>query len=133
MHYYNQGTKPLTTLKPQEVVCLRQGKTWTPAIVASKAERARSYSVTTTTGQQYHRNHEDLLQTGEPPPTLSVPEDNDHHTTGKDTETQTIQVPAANEQPHATATPPTRRTSSRTKTLPVKFKDYIMNVVNIEH
>ena len=76
VHYYNQGTKPLTTLKPQEVVCLRQGKTWTPAIVASKAERARSYSVTTTTGQQYHRNHEDLLQIGEPPPTLSVPEDN---------------------------------------------------------
>ena len=63
----------------------------------------------------------------------------DHHTTGTDTETQTIQVPAANEQPHATSfsdkspSPPTRRTFSRTKTLPAKFKDYVMNVVNIEH
>ncbi|KAK2565737.1 hypothetical protein P5673_010915 [Acropora cervicornis] len=61
------------------------------------------FSVTTATGQHYRRNRKDLLQTGEPPPTLSVPEDNDHHTTGTDTETQTIQVPAANEQPHATA------------------------------
>ena len=76
IHYYNQGTKPLTTLKPQEVVRLRQGKTWTPAIVAAKAETSQSYSVTTATGQQYRRNHEDLWQTGEPPPTLSVPEDN---------------------------------------------------------
>ena len=32
VHYYNQGTKPLTTLELQEVVRLRQGKTWTPAI-----------------------------------------------------------------------------------------------------
>ena len=44
-HYYNQGTKPLTTLELQEVVRLRQGKTWTPAIVDL---------VTTATGQQYH-------------------------------------------------------------------------------
>ena len=79
------------------------------------------------------------MQTGEPPPTLSVPEDNDHHTTETDTETQTIQVPAANEQPDATAffvkspTPPTRHSSSRTKTLPAKFKDYVMNFLNIEH
>ena len=42
----------------------------------------------TATGQQYRRNRKDLLQTGEPPPTLSVPEDNDHHTTETDTETQ---------------------------------------------
>ena len=139
VHYYNQGTKPLKTLETQEVVGLQQGKSWTPAIVDVKAETTRSYLVTTATGQQYHQNRKDLLQTGEPPPTLSVPEDNHHHTTGTDTETQTIQVPAANEQPHATAfsdkspTPPTRRTFSRTKTLPAKFKDYVMNVVHIEH
>lgn len=102
VHYYNQGTKPLTTLEPQEVVHLRQGKTWTTAIVDAKAETPRPYLVTTVTGQQYHRNCKDLLQTGEPPPTLSVPEDNDHHTTETDTETQTIQGPATNEQPHAT-------------------------------
>ena len=133
IQYYNQGPKPLTFLEPQEVVRLRQGKNWTPTIVDAKAETPRSYLVTTATGQQYRRSRNDLLQTGEPPPTLSVPEDKGHHTSGTDTETQTTQVPAANEQPHATATPPTRRTSSRTKTLPVKFKDYIMNVVNIEH
>ncbi|KAK2558929.1 hypothetical protein P5673_018547 [Acropora cervicornis] len=142
VHYYNQGTKPLTSLEPQEVVRLRQGKTWTPAIVDAKAETPRFYLVTTLTGQQYRRNRKDLLQTGEPPPTLSVPEDINRHTTDTDTETQTIQVPAANEQPHATAfsdksptppTPPTRRTSNRSKTLPAKFKDYVMNVLNIEH
>lgn len=139
VHYYNQGTKPLTTLEQQEVVRLRQGKTWTPAIGDAKAETPRSYLDTTTTGQQYRQNRKDLLHTGEPPPTLSVPENNDHHTTGKDTETQTIQVPAANEQPHATAfsnkspTPPTRRPFSRIKTLPTIFKDYVMNVVNIGH
>ena len=103
-----------------------------------KAEKPRPYFVTTATGQQYHRNRKDLLQTGEPPPTLSVPEDNDHHTTETDTETQTTQGPATNEQPHVTVfsnkspTPPTRRTSSRTKTLPAKFKDYAMNFLNIE-
>ena len=73
VHYYNQGTKPLTSLELQEVVRLRQGKTWTPAIVDAKAETPRSYLVTTLTGQQYRRNRKDLLQTGEPPPTLSVP------------------------------------------------------------
>ena len=78
------------------------------------------------------------MQTGEPPPTLSVPEDNDHHMTETDTETQTIQGAATNEQPCATVfsnkstTPPTRRTSSGTKTLPAKFKDYAMNLLNIE-
>ena len=104
-----------------------------------KAETSRSHLVTTATGQQYRQNRKDLLQTGEPPSTQSLSEDNHHHTTGTHTETQTIQVRAANEQPHATAfsdkspTPPTRRTFSRTKTLPAKFKDYVMNVVNIEH
>ena len=118
-------------MEQQEVVRLRQGKTSTPAIVDAKAETPRSYLVKTATGQQYRRNRKDLLQTGEPPPTLSVPEDNDHHMTGKDTETQTLQVPAANEQPHATAfsnkspTPPTRRPFSRIKTLPTIFKDYV--------
>ena len=53
VHYYNQGTKPLTPLEPQEVVRLRRGKTWTPAIVDAKAETPQSYLVTTTTGQQY--------------------------------------------------------------------------------
>ena len=77
-------------VEPLEVVRLRQGKTWTPAIVDAKAETLRSYLVTTATGQQYRRNHKDLLQTGEPPPTLSVREDKDLHTTGTDTETQAI-------------------------------------------
>lgn len=125
-------------MEPQEVVHLRQGKTWIPAIVGAKAETLRPYLVTTATGQQYHQNHKDLLQTGEPPPTLSVPEETDHHTTETDTETQTIQGPATNEQPHATVfsnkspTPPTRRTCSRTKILPAKFKGYAMNFLNIE-
>ena len=125
-------------MEPQEVVRLRQGKTWTPAIVDAKVETPRSYLVTTATGQQFGGNCKDPLQTGEPPPMISVPEDNDHHTTETDTETQTIQVPVANEQPHATVfsdkspTSPTRRTSSKTKTLPAKFKDYVMNFLNIE-
>ena len=54
VHHYNQGTKPLTTLELQEDVRLRQGKTWTPAIVDAKAETPRPYLVTTATGQQYH-------------------------------------------------------------------------------
>lgn len=50
VHYYNQGAKPLTDLKPQEAVHICRGKTWVPAVVNEKAETPRSYLVTTTTG-----------------------------------------------------------------------------------
>ena len=130
-HYYNQGAKPLTALEPHAVVRLRQGKTWTPAIVDAKAETPRSYLVTTETGQQYRRNRKDLLLTGEPPPIISVPED---HTTAI---TQTSQIPVRDESAptlsppvtppvEQTPTPPPRR-STRIKTAPTKFKDYVVN------
>ena len=132
--YYNQGAKPLTALKPQEAVRLRQGKTWVPALVDAKAETPRSYLVTTASGQQYRRNRKDLLQTTETPPVISVPEDNDENHT---TETsQTFQTPVTEEQPdvpaHATApiepapTPPPRR-STRNRSFPNRFKDYVVN------
>ena len=60
-HYYNQGAKPLTAVKPQEVVRLRQGTTWIPALVNEKAETPRSYLVTTATGQQYRRDRKDFV------------------------------------------------------------------------
>ena len=85
-HYYNQGAKPITALKPQEVVRLRQGTTWILALVNEKAETPRSYLVTTATGQQYRRNRKDLLKTGKSTPVKSVPEDHDLcHTSGTQT------------------------------------------------
>lgn len=131
VYYYNQGARPLIPLKSQEVVHLRQGKTWMPAIVNEKAATLRSYVVTTTTGQQYCRNRKDLLQTGEFPPVISPPLDNDiNHTTETP---QNIQPPATENQPPAIApadespTSPPQRTSTRTRALPTKFKDYVMN------
>ena len=137
-HYYNRGTKPLTALKPQEAVRLRQGNTWVPALVSEKAETPRSYFVTTATGQQYRRNRKDLLQTGESPPAISVPHDHDmdHKTETPQSsplEEQTQDSNTREEQSHSTITadkspnPPPRRTSNRARNLPSRFKDYVMN------
>ena len=126
-HYYNQGAKPLTALKPQEVVRLRQGTTWIPALVNEKAETPRSYLVTTATGQQYRWNRKDLLQTGESPPVVSVPEDHDlSHTTETQTKPQTVQSPVTSTADKSPISPP-RSTATRTRTLPTRFKDYVMN------
>ena len=135
-HYYNQGAKPLTALEPHAVVRLRQGKTWTPAIVDAKAETPRSYLVTTETGQQYRRNRKDLVLTGEPPPIISVPEE---HTTAI---TQTSQIPVRDESAptlfppvtppvEQTPTPPPRR-STRVKTAPVvgKWRFWLIHLGN---
>lgn len=134
VHYYNQGAKPLTDLKPQEAVRLRQGKTWVPAVVNEKAETPRSYLVTTTTGQQYRRNRKDLLQTGENPPVISVPQDNDFNYTTETQKTSAtpnkeqdpVQPPEQQQPNNPESTTPPRR-SSRITTLPFKFKDYVMN------
>ena len=134
VHYYNQGAKPLTDLKPQAAVRLRQGKTWVPAVVNEKAETPRSYLVTTTTGQQYRRNRKDLLQTGENPPVISVPQDNDFNYTTETQKTSAtpnkeqhpVQPPEQQQPNNPESTTPPRR-SSRITTLPFKFKDYVMN------
>jgi len=74
----------------------------------------------------------DLLQTGELHPVISPPLDNDiNHTTETP---QNIEPPTMENQPPAivpadeSPTSPPRHTSTRTRALPTKFKDYVMNV-----
>ena len=131
-YYYNQGGKALDTSEITGSCPFAPRKNLrTPAIVHEKAATPRSYVVTTATGQQYRRNRKDLLQTGELPPVISPPLDHDINLT-KETP-QNIKPPAMEDHPPAIApadespTSPPRRTSTRTRALPTKFKDYVMN------
>ena len=150
MYYYNQGAKLLTPLKPNKAIRVHQGKTWVHAMVDVKAaETPRSYLVNTTSGQQYRINHKDLLQTGKPPPVMTVPQDDDivynteapqtihptittEQSCSSNSLDKTIQPPVMTEQSRPPlaieepSTTPPRCVSNRIRTVLSKLKDCIM-------
>ena len=54
--YHNRQSKPLTPLKPNEVVRVKHGSQWKPAVVIRKHTTPRSYIMKTADGKILRRN-----------------------------------------------------------------------------
>ena len=61
--FYDRGTKPLSSLQPNEVVRYQTGKMWKPAIVINKHPNPRSYNIQTPQGTVLRRNRRHALET----------------------------------------------------------------------
>jgi hypothetical protein len=70
---YDQGTKQLPSLQPKELVRIRQGGVWNPAVVVEQHKSPRSYIVATSNGTQLRRNRHHLMPTNEPPMIITPP------------------------------------------------------------
>ena len=51
--YYDQGSRPLNELKPNDPVDMQAGNHWIPATVIQKANTPQSYIIKTTEGHSY--------------------------------------------------------------------------------
>ena len=51
--YYDQGSRPLSELKPNDPVDMQAGNRWIPATVIQKANTPQSYIIKTTEGHSY--------------------------------------------------------------------------------
>ena len=51
--YYDQGSRPLSELKPNDPVYMQVGNRWMPATVIQKAKTPHSYIIKTTDGHSY--------------------------------------------------------------------------------
>ena len=136
-HYY-RGAKPLKPLKQNKGVHLQQSKTGQPAVLSSKAHTPRSYLVTTSDGQQYLCNKRNLLKTGEPAPTITVPTqdktDEGPVTTSYRPLESTHNMPCtiSRDKPPqlqnvSDQTPAPVRWSTKTRTIPEKFNNYVLS------
>ena len=68
---YDKGARPLSDLKPGDVVRYQKGHMWKPAVVIGKHSNPRSYDIRTDTGGTLRRNRRHLRKTCEPPPTAA--------------------------------------------------------------
>jgi hypothetical protein len=66
----DKSTKPLPPLEIGENIHLRQDSIWVPPNVSGLGPDPRLYIFTTSDGQQYRRNHRDLLKTNGSPSTI---------------------------------------------------------------
>ena len=78
--YYNKGARHLPSLKPGDVVRVRNEKVWKPAVVVKSDIHPRLYIVNCNhDGREYRQNRRDLMKTNEPvpkmcsPPSLDIP------------------------------------------------------------
>ena len=63
--YHHRQTKPLTPLKPNEVVRVKHGSQWKPAVVIHRHTTPRSYIIKTADGKILRRNQQHLRPTSE--------------------------------------------------------------------
>ena len=118
--YYDRTARPLPDIKVGDTVQLREGKEWTPAVIADKHPAPRSFQVTTEDGREYRRNRRFLRHTLEPPPVISCPiDDAPIATPARSTHTKPNVAPAAEPAPS--------RSSTRVKSTPVWHKDYVVS------
>ena len=66
--YYDKGARPLSDLKPGDVVRYQKGQGWKPAVVTGKHSNPRSYTIRTDTSNTLRRHRCQLRKTYEPPP-----------------------------------------------------------------
>ena len=106
--------------------------------LSNKAHTPRSYLVTTSDGQQYRHNKHDLLKTGEPAPTITVPTQDETDegpvTTSYRPLDSTHNMPCtiSRDKPPqlqnvSDQTPAAVRWSTKTRTIPEKFNNYVLS------
>ena len=61
--YHDRQSKPLTPLKPNEVVRVKHGNQWKPAVVIRRHTAPRSYIIKTVDGKMLRRNRQHLRPT----------------------------------------------------------------------
>ena len=61
--YHDRQSKPLTSLKPNEVVRVKHGSQWKPAVVIYKHTPPRSYIIKTADEKILRRNRQHLVKT----------------------------------------------------------------------
>ena len=74
--FYDRGTRPLSSLQPNEVVRYQTGKMWKPAVVINKHPNPRSYNIQTPQGTVLRRNRRHLRPTKE---TFAPSDDSDYY------------------------------------------------------
>ena len=57
---YDQGSRPLSELKPNDPVYMQAGNCWMPATIIQKANTPNSYIIKITDGHSYCQNHQHL-------------------------------------------------------------------------
>ena len=135
--YYDRGSRSLEALKPGETVRLREGNTWTPAMVRSCAGPPRSYVIESKDGGIYRRNRRDILRDTEScntkaplAPDDNPPQENETHG-NKPQENQTQGSQPQDNQVQVTRLPDTHPPSDQPRTTrsgriirnPAKLKD----------
>ena len=117
-HYYDMAAKPLSPLKENNSVRIRQNNTWVPAQVTHPVTTPRSYIVPTPSGKEYRHNRQHLLKTkatADFATTLAPNVDDDNQ----------VEVQQAVDEPESSPSTQLRR-STRVRILPTKYNDYVM-------
>ena len=112
--YYDQRTKQLSVLKPNDAI--RIGR-WVPGVVIRQAETPRSYIVKGPSGHEYRRNRKHLKKVVEHAP---IPMDIDD--TGDDPTPQAISVNQSNDMPSNSSN---QTAGGRIIRTPRRYQDYV--------
>ena len=113
---FDRYAKPLSTMSPGDIVRMKCGSQWEPAVVVAEDSRPRSFIVQKDR-KQYRRNRRHLLKTKEreitpaPTPPREPVEDEEEEST-------------MTSQP-SDSTVPTRSSSGRTIRKPLRYNDYV--------
>ena len=119
--YYDDSTKELPLLNPNDSVRIRHKEKWEPAVVIDLDETPRSYHVRTQDGSTFRRNKRHLLQ-------VKKSEDNEQTATAETTMTNVERSPTkvtheGNSEQRLTTDQVTTRSGREVKN-PKRFGDY---------
>ena len=126
------SAQDLPPLSPGDVVRVKEGKTWEPAVVKEKHELPRSFIVNRD-GRDYRRNRSQILKTEEaqPPAHISPEDEHDTSPTTLPEVERTLAAPPPQEphtpvlcEPHPPVSPEPQRKSSRVSRAPKYLQDY---------
>ena len=120
--HHDRNAKTLPTLSQGDMVRMRNGPRWEPAVVVAQDPNPRSFIVERNQ-KQYRRNRKHLMKTNEEsiPPAVKEPIEDEGN--GEE-DTQPVENP-----PSTSA--PVSKISGRTIKRPQKYDDYVMTVTHI--
>jgi hypothetical protein len=136
--YFDTNTRPLSTLRPGDVVRVRHDEEWRRGRVVLTHDTPRSYIVETEDGSTLRRNRRHLVKSREDPPLCVPPLDySDAPSATSSSDSSAFALPSRTVSLTSSATPPsnsgTITTASAPATTrcgrivkpPVRFKDFV--------
>ena len=115
--YYDQGTKQLSILKPNDAVRIQMQGRWVPGVIIRQAETPRSYIVKGPSGREYQRNRKHLRKVNE-----SIPLPMDIDDTDENPTPPPVSTNHSGDSPMSTTI---RTSGGRTIRTPRRYKDYV--------